>query len=140
MPFPLNIPTDSEDQHTFELEQKDIDAIIGLLDTIEDVNKPFKDNISFYEFSLARCCSIICQLTADKFQHTQKVLIKHIFSESNVRSLFASDLYMFILRIAHPNARKAMSKIIENLCKLAPPEANVKGTVLINRIKSAGLD
>lgn len=131
-------------------------AIFIVLENIEDVNKPVRrdsestietsrqgnesnffgvNRISFYELAFSRCCSFVCQLLGDRFQYVQKLLIKHIFGQSNVCSLFASDLYMFVMRIVHPNRRMAMCQIIMNLCKLAPPEALVKGAALINRIK-----
>lgn len=137
MSFPPDIDGPSEALE--RLQNLDIEGIMHLLDQEDNVNKPTPGNISLYEIALTKCCTIICRTTADKFQSVQKLLIKHLFSESHIRSMMAADLYLFIMRIVHPNMRKSMEKIIENLCKMAPPEIVVKGEALMNRISSAGL-
>lgn len=105
---------------------------------INDTNdvKTKQDNkISFYELAISRSSSLICQLLGDRFSYIQKLLIKNLFGNSHVCSLFASDLYMFIFRIIHPHHKQGMCQIIMNLCRLAPPEAVIKGAALINRFK-----
>lgn len=91
--------------------------------------------LSFYELAYSRFCSIVCQLLGDRFPCVQKLLIKHIFGESYVCSFLASDIYTFMVRIIHPHRKMGMVQLIMNICRLAPPEAFVKGAALINRIK-----
>lgn len=130
-------------------------AAFKILARISNVNEPFRnyiwdtrttDNveapaeqkenmISFYELALSRCCSYIGQLLGDRFHYVQKLLLKNVFSSSNVCSLFASDIYMFIIRIIHPNHKMSMCLLVMNMCRLAPTESLVKGAALINRMK-----
>lgn len=93
------------------------------------------NTISFYELAQSRCCGWISQLLGDRFNYVQKLLIKNIFSNSEVCSLFASDIYMFVMRLMHSNHKMSMCQLIMNLCRIAPPEAFVKGAALINRFK-----
>jgi len=136
-----------------------LDLIFKTLPMIRDVNGPFGEDawinrheacadladgddissepnsMSFYELSLSRCCTLICQLLADHFVYVQKLLIKNLFSSSYVQSMFASDIYMFIMRIIDPRQKASMVMLIMNFCRLAPPEAIVRGAALINRAK-----
>lgn len=105
--------------------------VSGLTDGSQDRNK-----ISFYELAYSRCCSFISQLLGDRFGYIQKLLIKNVFGPSNVCSLLASDIYIFVMRIVHPNRRISMCQIVMHLCRMSPPEALVKGAALINRIKN----
>lgn len=90
---------------------------------------------SFYQLAYSRFCSFLCQLLGDRIPYVQKLLIKHIFDESYICSFFASDIYMFMMRIVHPSKRTGLAQLVMNVCRLAPPEAFVKGAALINRIK-----
>lgn len=130
-------------------------SIFNILPRISNVNEPFKnyiwdtrssDNveshedvkenvISFYELALSRCCSHISQLLGDRFHYIQKLLLSKIFCKDDICSIFASDIYMFIYRIIHPNHKMAMSLLVMNMCRIAPTEALLKGAALINRIK-----
>lgn len=135
-----------------------LETMFIILDELENVNCPFQNDvwnnhirklndeihltdkleenkISFYELAFSRCCAYITQLLGDRFTYVQKLLIKYLFGSSNVCSLFASDLYMFVLRIIHPHQKMAMCVIIMNMCRSAPREALVKGAALINRAK-----
>lgn len=132
------IPRDYSEENICILE-----AIFFILDNVSDINRPFHNTnwdpaeslLSLYELALSRCCAFICQALADRFHYIQKLLLKNIFSESHVRSMFASDVYMFIYRIIHPNQKTSLCQIIMNLSRLAPPDARVKAAALINRLK-----
>lgn len=91
--------------------------------------------LSFYELAYSRFCSFVCQLLGDRFPYIQKLLIKHIFGTSYICSYFSSDIYMFMVRVIHPHQKMGMVQLIMNICRLAPPDAFVKGAALINRIK-----
>ena len=111
-------------------------CLFNILANIRHPKRPFRSGaISFYELALSRACALISQILGDRFPYIQKTLIKHIFGPSNVCSFMASDIYIFIFRIAHPNRKIAICQIIMNLCRIAPPEALVKGAALINRFK-----
>lgn len=138
-----------------------LELIFSVMEKIRTVNQPFEsdswtkyltnekegpthdcktanqenDKLSFYELAYSRFCSIVCQLLGDRFPCVQKLLIKYIFGESYVCSFLASDIYMFMMRIIHPHRKMGMVQLIMNICRLAPPEAFVKGAALINRIK-----
>lgn len=114
---------------------EEFDAYIYSLD-VNDVNKPRENELSYYEATFTKCAKFICQQDRDKFSKVQKILLKHLFDHSYVRSLFASDLYVFILRLVSPAHQSSMCQIVMNLCRLAPPEALVKGAALINRINN----
>lgn len=114
---------------------EELDAYIYSLD-INEVNKSTVDELSYYEGTFVKCAKFICQQDREKFPQAQKILLKHVFDKSYVRSLFASDLYIFILRLVEPSHQSSMCQIVMNLCKLAPPEALVKGAALINRINN----
>lgn len=116
-----------------------LDERILELDQITD-EKPSGDGSSSYEVSMTKCAAYICCCPGDKFQLVQKLLLKHIFSESDVRSLFASDLYMFAYRLIHPDFRTPMCQIVMNLCKIAPPEILTKGAALVNRMKNPNIN
>lgn len=88
-----------------------------------------------YESALSTCCSYMCQTPGEEFKKVQKILIKYLFGESHLRSLFASDLYAFAFRVIRPDVKRAMYQIIVNMCEAAPKEAAVKGTALINRLE-----
>lgn len=108
----------------------DLQKQSGLSDIYTHENK-----LSFYELAYSRCCAFITQILGDRFAYVQKLMIKHIFSPNNICSMMASDIYIFLMRNVHPNRKMSMCLLIMNLCKLAPPEAVVKGAALINRIK-----
>lgn len=130
-------------------------SLFTILPRISNVNEPFKnyfwdtrsiDNvesyedvkenvISFYELALSRCCSHISQLLGDRFHYVQKLLLKNIFCTDEICSIFASDIYMFIYRIIHPNHKMPMCLLVMNMCRIAPTEALLKGAALINRMK-----
>lgn len=125
-----------------------LESIFVVLDHLSDPNGPLPRDLlneeadseyhgigSFYELAFARCCSMICLILGDRFSYIQKLLIRHLFNESNLCSFFASDLYVFILRIIHPHRQMALCQVIMNMCRRAPREALVKGAALINRIK-----
>lgn len=101
-----------------------------------DANEPTENGLSYYETAISKCATYICCCPSDKFQPLQKLLLKHVFSESDIRSLFASDLYMFIYRLIHPDFRLPMRQIVMNLCKLAPSERLVKGEALVKRMSN----
>lgn len=112
---------------------------------VPNLNRPFtynrEDNsISYYELAYSRCCTYICQLLGDKFPYIQKLLIKYLFGQNYASSILASDVYVFIMRVVHPNQRTSMCQIVMNFCKLAPPDALVKGAALINRVKHPTLN
>lgn len=93
------------------------------------------NTISFYELAISRCCAWICQLLGDRYSYIQKLMIKNIFGSDEVCSLFASDIYMFLLRLMPSNQQMIMCQLIMNICRMAPPDAFVRGAALINRIK-----
>ena len=117
----------------FDLEE--FDAYIYSLDA-PDVNKPQGNELSHYEGTFTKCAKFICQQDRDTFPKVQKCLLKHLFDKSYVRSVFASDLYIFMLRLVSPAHQSSMCQIVMNLCRLAPPEALAKGAALINRINN----
>lgn len=128
---------------TKDYEKDHLTILEILFDTliyVPDLNRPFtyhrEDNmISYYELAYSRCCAYICQLLPDRFPYIQKLLIKFLFSQHHPCSLLASDVYVLVMRIVHPNQRMAMCQIIMNLCRIAPPDALVKGAALIRRVK-----
>lgn len=113
----------------------DLEAKISYLDSNDDVNQPLEEGLSLYELTFRACAAFICRSPGDKFAQLQKLLLKHVFSESDVRSLFASDVYTFLTRLVHPDYRKAMCQLVVNLCKIAPPSIMVKGAALVNRLR-----
>jgi len=117
--------------HTIE----ELDAIIYSLD-VDHGAQLMEDDLSHYEKTFSECAKFICEQESEKFQSIQKILLKHLFDQSNVRSLFASDMYIFIMRLVSPAHQSAMCQIVMNMCRLAPPEALAKGAALINRIKN----
>jgi hypothetical protein len=119
---------------------EEFDAIISKLDHIDTEEPTTQGGLSSYEFLMSKCAAYICCCTGDRFQSLQKILLKHIFSESDIRSFFASDLYMFTYRLIHPDFRVPMCQIVMNLCKIAPPEALTKGAALIKRMKNPDIN
>lgn len=116
-----------------------LDILFETLVYLPNPNGPLKyereDNlISYYELAYSRSCSYICQLLGDRIPCVQKLLIKYLFSQHYICSLMASDVYVFIMRIVHPNQRTAMCQIIMNLCQLAPLDALIKGAAFIKRV------
>lgn len=132
-----------------------LDTLIKVVQNMKDVNRPFRNDmwdihqnqqsgfidrrenmISFYELALSRCCSFISQILGDRLPYIQKLLLKYLFnSSSTVSYYFASDIWMFILRIIHPCHKTAMCLIIMNICRIAPREVLANGAALINRSK-----
>lgn len=93
-------------------------------------------NVSVYETIYSRISSVFTQMLGDRFSYVQKILIKNIFQcDCPGRSVMASDLYVFLMRLLNKPQRAAMCQIIMNFCKVAPPNALVNGVALINRIK-----
>lgn len=134
-----------------------LEVMFEILDNIPDVNVPFKNCLwerhiqesspsdnestfsnlatSTYELIFSRCCSLISQMLGDRFPYVQKLLIKNLFSQSHIKSILSSDIYMFIMRLFNNHQQTAMCQLIMNLCKHAPPDGLAKGAALINRIK-----
>lgn len=123
-----NKPFDQEEWR--EYQEKSVQQLLDTNNFIPTINE-----ISFYELALSRCCSIVCKMLSNRLQYLQKILLKNIFGQSNICSLFASDIYMFIFRIIHPHQKTAMCQILMNICRYCPPEAVVKGAALVNRLK-----
>lgn len=129
-----------------------IELMFTILDNVTNANIPFENTLwsehlqmlasqefgaqdtSLYELMYSRFCSLFTQMLGDRFPYVQKILIKNLFSTSPVRSVMASDLYVFLMRPLSKHQRTAMCQIVMNMCKLAPPEALVPGVSLINRI------
>lgn len=112
-------------------------------DDLEDNGQddPASENlISFYELALSRFCSFTCQLLGDKLHYVQKLILKHVFGENNVCSLFASDIYTFLYRVVHPDHKYAMCQLVMNMCKIAPPQLLIKGAALINRLNNSSVN
>lgn len=106
------------------------------IDESEDGFGDINDQFSLYELIYSRCCLIISQMLSDRFAYVQKLLLKYVFStDSAIRSLLASDLYVFIMRLINKQAKAAMCLLVMNMCKVAPNESLVNGVALINRIK-----
>mgnify|MGYP007110335080 CR=1 FL=1 len=114
---------------------EEFDAYIYSLDA-KEVNKLQTNGLSYYEETFTTCAKFICQQDRDSFPKVQKCLLKHIFDKSYVRSMFASDLYMFVFRLVSPAHQSSMCQIVMNMCRLAPPDALAKGAALINRINN----
>lgn len=117
-----------------------LDILFDTLVYLPNPNRPFSYNrednlISFYELAYTRCCTYICQLLGDRTAYVQKLLIKYLFSQHYICSMLASDVYVFIMRIIHPNQRTAMCQLVMNLCQVAPPDAVTKGASFIDRVK-----
>lgn len=130
-----------------------LEMMFEVIENVPDVNRPLDSHIwsdylmqstveahkcsatSLYELVVSRCCALISQILGDRFHYVQKVLIKNLFSRSHVKSILASDIYAFILRLFNQQQKAAMCQVIMNLCKLAPPDALAKGASLLNRAK-----
>lgn len=114
-----------------------LEAIIILLSLLDNPNEPLADatEMSFYQLAYAKFCTFCTQLVGDRFCHVQKLLIKYIFEGPDICSLFASDCYMFIIRIVSPNHRDALIQILMNLCKQAPKEQVYRAAAMINRVQ-----
>lgn len=112
----------------------DLEERISNLSSVHDVNRPLENGLSLYEWTFSTCTAFICRSPGDKFSQLQKILLKHVFSESDVQSLIASDIYMFLARLIHPDYRRPMCQLVMNLCKVAPQNLMVKGAALVNRL------
>lgn len=108
----------------------------GALSDSDTTFDPSQYNVSIYELIFSRLASLFSQMLGDRFPYVQKILLKNLFTTNcPSRSMMASDLYVFLMRLLSRQQSAAMCQIVMNLCRAAPKDSLLNGAPLINRIK-----